>query len=100
MKKLISSIFTLLLLIPSICYSLGNNTTEKEDLEKLNPPRKDSTPKKPYYDKPGKFIGTDPKRDVALFEDTSKEPLAKRFINLFWGNSSGTQSPKQDIKKH
>jgi len=97
MKKLTTSIFILLLLlIPSISYSSGNNTTEKEDLKKVTaPPPKNNIPQKPQQGKLGKFKGIDEKRDVALYEDTSKEPFLKRLKNLFWGKSSTPRTPKK-----
>jgi len=89
MKKLIVTTFAFLVLLPCVSHSMDNQENERG-----TPKMKTTTPKgqNPYSPGSkgyrGRFVGTDTKRDVAVFQEPSHDSMPTRFMNILgnWWN--------------
>jgi len=87
MRKLIIAAVSFLLLSPCATQAMDDKTDEsyipkKSYSPKIQPPI--SKFKEKGYN--GKFMGVDKKRDVAVFQETSHDPLMTRLKNLWFGS--------------
>lgn len=97
MKKLIVTAFAFLVSIPCISHSMNDHENERSAPKiKTTPPRSQS-PRPDELKYRGRFVGTDTKRDVAVFQDSSHDNISTRVMNVlgsWWKTSSIPKKPK------
>lgn len=78
MKKLTTSALALLLLMPCVCHSMESDQENERDIRKSV---KLKTPNSPpgLQGQRGKFMGTDKKRDVAIYQEFSNDRFSTRL---------------------
>ena len=99
MKKLIVTAFAFLVLIPCVGHSMDNQENERGTPKiKTTAPKNQSPYSSGFKGPRGKFVGTDTKRDVAVFQEPSHDSISTRVMNIlesWWQTPSVPPKPKK-----
>jgi hypothetical protein len=102
MKKLTTSALALLLLMPCVCHSMESDQENERDIRKSVKTDPLKTPNSPpgLKRQRGKFMGTDKKRDVAIYQEFSNDSFSTRLGKVIrsWGRQAPSNSIEQTTK--
>ena len=102
MKKLTTSALALLLLMPCVCHSMESDQENERDIRKSVKTDPLKTPNSPpgLKRQRGKFMGTDKKRDVAIYQQFSNDSFSTRLGKVLksWGWQAPSNSTEQTTK--